>query len=87
MATAKEFPEQNFKFIRPAGMTEEECGDLPVYMDGQEIVSCWELSGEELDEVKRTGCVWLMVFGQITPPVCVLGVTPFVHMADGEVQK
>lgn len=35
--------------------------DLPIYVDPAQIISCWRLTPEELDEVKRTGVVWLSV--------------------------
>ena len=61
-------------------MTEEECGDLPIcrVQDGR-IISCWELTDDELMEILQTKRVWLSVWsGATQPPVCVQGETPFI---------
>ena len=70
------FEQANKVYTAPAGMTVEQCGDLHAYKgemhDGQQVViSCFQLTQEELDEVKRTGKVWLWVFGAGMPPVAV----------------
>lgn len=41
------------------------------------IVSCWQLSPEEIAEVQKTGRVYLGVMGKTTYPVSVIGVNPF----------
>lgn len=48
--------------------------DLPVtnltYSDGVPAVeSCWELSPEEIEEVKRTGRIYFICFGRTHPPI------------------
>jgi len=37
----------------------DDVGDLAVYSNGSCIVSCWQLTPEELEEVNRTGCVFM----------------------------
>lgn len=88
MAVPIEFEECNAKF----GVSEHESDvqDLPVFFDGEHIVSCWALTEEERKHVAETGVVWLMVWGSATPPVCVVGEKPFAEVAydaepDGEV--
>jgi hypothetical protein len=35
-----EFKEANKKLLPPKGITDEECGTLPIYSDGQHLISC-----------------------------------------------
>lgn len=64
------FPEQNKTLTKPQGMTDEECGSLPVYNDGQQSVSCWRLSWRERLTALWHGRVWLQVYsGRTQPPV------------------
>jgi hypothetical protein len=64
------FKEQNQQLGPPPGMSEDECSPLPVFTDGKQCISCWELSPEEIEKVKRTGRIWLsVVSGQTQPPV------------------
>lgn len=71
MASPVSFPGENVVF------TAEGCDDLPTLCMEERITSCWELSPEELEEVKKTGKVWLVVFGKQQPPVSVNGIRPF----------
>ena len=50
----------------------ENITDLPVHLDFEQgrSISSWELSPEELEEVKKTGVIYLHVYGQ-HPPVYV----------------
>lgn len=53
----------------------DEVRDLEVFRDDSpQTISCWRLSKEELEEVNRTGVVWLSVVGHRIPPVLVSGV-------------
>lgn len=64
------FPEQNKTLTKPQGMTDEECGSLPVYNDGEQSVSCWRMSWRERLSALWHGKVWLQVYaGQTQPPV------------------
>ncbi|MBA3900977.1 MAG: hypothetical protein H0X62_12355 [Bacteroidetes bacterium] len=79
-----EFPQQTVKLGKPQDMTDEQCSSLPVAQihpnyDGQppQQISCWELSPEDLAEVKRTGKVWLNVIGTTHPPVEITAFSPF----------
>lgn len=49
------------------------------------VLSCWRLTREELDEVNRTGRVWLLVMGRSMPPASVEGVRP--DLEEGRVRK
>lgn len=76
---------------RPADMTDEQCSSLPIHQYEQSlgqddkgepikypaIVSCWQLSPEELEEVQRTGIVWVNTLGQTLAPFSVFTKNPF----------
>jgi hypothetical protein len=80
------FDQANLFLKRPPGMTEEECGDLPVHRDERGIcVSCWELDGDELMKILETKQVWLWVFGGGSqPPVALSPDNPFESEDEGE---
>ncbi|MCY4431396.1 MAG: hypothetical protein OXC11_13525 [Rhodospirillales bacterium] len=89
MADFVDFPESNHVwkggFDTPGGDT---VGDLPTHCSRDEglvgsSISCWQLSEEELEEVQRTGKVWLWVWGQ-HPPVAVTGECPFVRPQEAD---
>lgn len=77
MADIVKFPQSNCTYVG------EGCNDLPVFKGEQDngdkiLISCWKLSPEELEEVQRTGRVWLRIWGHVQPPVYVGGSHPFV---------
>lgn len=52
----------------------DEVADLPIarvqFQDGTRAVeSCWELSKEEIEEVKRTGRIYFVCMGDTHPPI------------------
>lgn len=76
MAQPTEFAEANVVLGPPVG-SEEDVIAMQVRRADRELVSCWRLSPEEIEEVNRTGMVWLSVWGDRTqPPVLV---TAFKH--------
>lgn len=91
MAQPVAFPEQN-DVLPPFPGTEEWVSPLPIFRQGlsftadgqrldQCVVSCWELTPEELAEVQRTGRVYFQCFGRTHPPISVHGSSPFVPLA------
>lgn len=77
-----DFPQRNHVFEKPKNMTDEQCFELPVFVGRNPegfpcIISCWRLSKEDLDEINRTGVVWLNVISNTQPPVSVTVETPF----------
>lgn len=72
MAKGIDFPEANGVFKAPKG-DEDRISELPVFTNGKYIVSCWELSYEEIEEVIKTRKVYLGILGQGMPPVIILG--------------
>ena len=79
MANPIDFPEKNFTFVKPDGMCDAECGDLPVLKctDGR-VVSCWELTAAEKISVAETGRVWLSVHMNGHMPPVFIGDYPFI---------
>jgi hypothetical protein len=82
MAEPASFDQSNAYLGRPADMTDAECAPLSIARvkdaGGRPVViSCWKLTKEELDEVNRTGRVWLGVVGFTMQPAWILGTSPF----------
>lgn len=95
MAEFIPFAEQN-DVLRAAPGTEDYVNDLPIYrqpskerplQEGERpcVVSCFQLSPEELAEVNRTGgLIYHMVLGYTHAPVSVYGISPFTQPAPAE---
>lgn len=85
MAKPVRFPDQSHVFRPPQSMEEGECGELPaiacVLGDNVTYMSCWKLTPEELEEVQRTGVVWIGAVS-MQPPLIVAGIKPFKSMSD-----
>jgi hypothetical protein len=65
------FPEANLVLGPPQGCEDSVVAMQVRRLDGN-IVSCWRLTPAEVEEVQRTGVVWLSVWGARTqPPVMV----------------
>ncbi len=83
-----DFPQRNFVYQKPESMTDEQCMSLPVWRgfvpNGNDsfptILSCWRLSKEDLEEIQKTGCVWLSITGTAMPPVSVFTENPFENV-------
>ena len=71
------FPQVNTELTPPKGMSEDECTTLPVFCDGEHVISCWEFNGDELMEILQTGRVWLWIWGKTQPPAVVATDDPF----------
>ncbi len=83
------FPEQNCVFTKPESMTDDECSSLPVFKgqwpDGSPcIVSVWQLSDEELQQVVETKQVYLSIYGHGMPPVSLFTENPFSQSNNNE---
>lgn len=85
MAKGIPFPEANLVLRAP---TPEDAAAGTVYglhvhryrdLDGQQnVLSKWQLTPEELEEVVRTGGVlWFNCWGSTHPPVWISGTDPF----------
>lgn len=71
------FPESNMTLMPPDGMA--DCDLLSVFADGEQCVSCWQMSADELEEVNRNGGrVWVRVYsGHTAPPIALCIHSPF----------
>lgn len=64
------FPEANRNLTKPQGMTDKECGTLPVYSNGTVCVSLWKPTLRERLSLLLFGNLWLFVHsGHTQPPV------------------
>lgn len=76
------FPEANLTFTKPASMTDEECGSLPVFsgqdLDGRPcIISKWQPSKEDIEAINRGEGIYLIISGTGMPPVSLQTEDPF----------
>ena len=84
-----DFEQRNFVYTKPKDMTDEQCSDLCVYKGlvqideegntAPTIISCWKLSKEDLEEVAKTGTIWLSITGNGMPPVSLFTENPFTN--------
>ena len=65
------FKEQNVTYIA------EGCNDLPAHKAKDQIISCWKLTKEELEQINKTGVIWFSVMGQSQPPIWLGTENPF----------
>lgn len=64
------FKEANKNLSKPNSMSDEECGSLWVFSDGQQCISCWKLNFKQRLSALFRGKVWLSVLsGKTQPPV------------------
>lgn len=68
------FPEQNVTFKHP----DPNCGDLPAFQDDSVIVSCWELTDEDLEAVNSSRKIWVGIRGKVLQPMWIITELPFV---------
>jgi len=75
------FRESNVTFHAPPGRP--EVGDLHVLRADGYLISKWRLTKPEIEELSRNGgCVWLMVMGEVMPPVCITVAQTFITHGD-----
>ena len=81
MAQPIPFPESNKKLAPPRGVSDDACEYLHIFTNGEQCISCWQLSPEEQAEFQRNGGrLYLHVWsGPTQPPVCVSPKYPFVN--------
>jgi hypothetical protein len=68
------FPEANTIMRRPNGLEPDQCYDIPAYKgpDGAGcpvVMTLWKFSKEDLEEILRTGELWVAVAGHSMPPI------------------
>jgi hypothetical protein len=60
------FKEMNKILTTPLGKPEPDCGDLPTYIGGGQIISCWRLDFWDRIRALIFGRIWLGVMGKKT---------------------
>lgn len=64
------FPEANLNLTKPGNMTDEQCGSLWVYTNGEQCISRWRLTFWQRIKLLFTGHIWMSVYsGHTQPPV------------------
>jgi len=76
------FDNENVVLNPPREPAFRDVEPLPVYQgpdsDGMEVtIACFKMSREELDEINRTGRVWIILRGEVVPIFTLDGVSPF----------
>lgn len=61
---------------------EGDVGSLPVYKDSKGSISCWQLTPEELEEVVKTGKIWLGVNTDYHPSVSLSVASPLESITE-----
>jgi hypothetical protein len=59
---------QSNKLLGPPAGREETVAALPVYCDGQNVVSRWMLTDAEVERIVRDRAIWINVLGGATQP-------------------
>lgn len=82
MAEPIQFPQVNHELKKPETMTDEQCSSLPICATNDQdgfplLISRWKLTPEELEEINRTGSVYLGVVSGSHPPVWITPLNPF----------
>jgi hypothetical protein len=74
----RSFPQANRRLLPPLG-TEAEVDPLETFCDDSVVISCWQMSAEELDLANRNGGrVWARVYsGNTSPPIALQVESPF----------
>ena len=65
MARGVKFSGANGSLGAPTGDEDRVCS-LPVFRNGTCVVSCWEFSEEEIQEIIKTKCIYLSLLSGIT---------------------
>ena len=78
-----ELDQMNLAFSKLQDMTDEECAPLHVFKGKDTlgmpvIISCWTLSKEDLEEIQRSGKIYLTICGTGMPPVSLQVESPFL---------
>lgn len=67
------FAQANKELQRPSGMSDEECGLLPVFTDKKMCVSKWRMNWPERLHCLFSGYVWVFVqSGPTQPPIAIM---------------
>ncbi len=65
-----DFPQKTRVLRKPDSMTDEECAPLPVFTDGEKVISCWVPTWSERLSMLIFGKVWLFVWSGESQAPC-----------------
>ena len=72
MAYPVDFKGANKNLTKPKGADDLQCSSLPVFSNGINCVSCWELTDEDLITIAQDRRIYVSVWsGQTQPPIAV----------------
>ena len=76
------FEESNCSLDKPGDMTHEQCSSLQVWRGHSDdktpvVISCWKLTKEEVDELLKTGRIWVIIAGKTMPPLSLTAKHPW----------
>lgn len=80
------FPQQNKVYGKPDAWKDEDCYSLPVYEGVRTlpsgirtpvIISCVEVTPEEIEQIQATGKIWLTLCYNVMVPFSLDTVSPF----------
>lgn len=67
----------------PEGISEDLVSSMFVLKTEKQVLSCWKITKEELEEVQKTGRIWLHIVAPEAPPVFLSGFSPFKKQEHG----
>ena len=68
------FEYSNKTLTKPEGMTDSECGALPIFTDGTQCVSCWQIPFWTCVRILFTSKIWVgVISGDTQPPIWLSG--------------
>lgn len=76
------FPEENIRLDAPSELSSEQCESLTAYQGFQEdgmpvTVTCWKFTREDLEQLHKTGRLWLVYAGHEVSPIYPTTESPF----------
>ena len=77
------FPQATKELKKPESMTDEECGSLHVYSDGEKCISLWRMTWRERLSALFFGRCWVYVYTAYTQPPITLSVERSIFSKEG----
>lgn len=71
-----DFPEANLKLVPPEGRPDVD--EMRVFRGNGLIVSCWQLSDDEVAELWETRKLWVVIEGDTHAPLAPSAAYPFI---------
>ena len=84
---ASSFDESNCMMDTPQGVDPDQiiplsvCFSVSMMWQVPVTVTCWKLTKEELENIQKTGRVWVTLMGHGMPPILPSGFSPFDEIA------